>query len=162
MDLQELIAQFDQHESAIPLTEIEAALYQLDLSCDLSEFTKFSPDRFQRNPVHSGPAYQMVLLCWRAGQSSPIHDHRGSGCGVIVISGTASEQFYEFKEGRAVKGKTRELKTGEVMTSEDTDIHRVWNGDPEKDLVTLHVYSPPLVSMTFYSEEALGTFDPAI
>jgi hypothetical protein len=47
---------------------------------------------------------------------------------------------------------SRDLSPGSVMGSEDTDIHQVSNlqlGDA--DLVTLHVYSPPLLWMGTYS-----------
>ena len=47
---------------------------------------------------------------------------------------------------------SREKQAGDVIGSEDTDIHQVSNLQPAPaNLITLHVYSPPLVTMGTYS-----------
>src|SRR5213078_3412752 len=58
---------------------------------DVAEYLVFRPDRYVRNLLHAGPAYQALVLCWRNGQRSPIHNHRGSNCGVKVLRGVATE-----------------------------------------------------------------------
>src|SRR5262245_5063179 len=61
---------------------------------DLTRYLTYNPERYVRNRVHDGPAYQALLLCWRNGQRSPIHNHRGSNCGVKVLSGVATETIF--------------------------------------------------------------------
>ena len=47
---------------------------------------------------------------------------------------------------------SRDLAPGSVLASEDIDIHQVSNlQDGGAELVTLHVYSPPLLVMGTYS-----------
>ena len=61
---------------------------------DLAAYLIFRPERYVRNLLHAGPAYQALVLCWRNGQRSPIHNHRGSNCGVKVFRGVATETVF--------------------------------------------------------------------
>ncbi|MBK8271190.1 MAG: hypothetical protein IPK83_23895 [Planctomycetes bacterium] len=60
--------------------------------------------------------------------------------------------------------RPRELREGQVCGSQDADIHQISNLQPgSADLVTLHVYSPPLMVMGTYSllDQSVGEFaDP--
>jgi cysteine dioxygenase len=103
--------------------------------------------------MHEGSVYHALVLCWRAGQRSPIHDHRGSSCGVRVIEGVATETGFErTSEGLIYPTHTRSLETGAVCGSYDDGIHQVSNLQPAgRNLITLHIYSPPLLRMGMYS-----------
>jgi cysteine dioxygenase len=133
------------------LTE-ELSGFDIDLD-DLSEHLHFSNAAYKRNLVRAGPNYHAWLLCWKNGQRSPIHDHSGSACVVRVLRGTLTETLFEVAPNGHVKATfSRDLAEGSLLGSEDTDIHQVSNlqaGDA--DLVTLHVYSPPLHRMNTFS-----------
>ena len=103
--------------------------------------------------MHAGPAYHAWILCWRAGQRSPIHDHRGSSCGVRVISGEATETAFEMtEEGHVFATRTKKLSEGFTCATQDMDIHQLSNlQSAGRDLITLHIYSPPLLVMGQYS-----------
>ena len=149
-----LFRYLDSLEGRAPLTDLVAELQRLpaDLS-ELKEFMRFSRQSYARNLVRWGEWYQALVLCWRNGQRSPIHDHVGSSCGVRVVRGVMTETLFEFAPNQHVKAVcSRDFQLGAVIGSEDTDMHQVSNlqaGDA--DLVTLHVYSPPLVRMGTYS-----------
>ena len=52
---------------------------------------------------------------------------------------------------------------GEMAVMRDSEIHQVSNLQAKgKDLVSLHIYSPPLLRMDTYSltDEAIGEFIP--
>jgi cysteine dioxygenase len=72
---------------------------------------------------------------------------------VRVLRGTATETTFVFAPNGLVKASgSRDLPVGSVMATQDQDMHQVSNlqaGDAE--LVTLHVYSPPLWLMGTYS-----------
>lgn len=141
---------------------IENCSFSLD---DVGTFSRFHPDHYLRNLLHDGPSYHALVLCWRNGQRSPIHDHRGSGCAVKVLSGEAIETRYErAPNGMAYPVSSRVLTAGSACYSEDADIHQVSNLQAQgADLVTLHLYSPPLFRMNVYSlygETVRDFFDP--
>ena len=120
---------------------------------DLTSYLIFSPARYVRNRVHDGPAYQALVLCWRNGQRSPIHNHRGSHCGVKVLQGVATETvFTRAPNGLVLPVESRHLPPGRTCASADEDIHQVSNLQAGgADLVTLHIYSPPLLRMEVFS-----------
>jgi cysteine dioxygenase len=129
-------------------------LKALDITCDeVRDYLLFSEKSYARNLIRKGPWYYLLALCWKNGQRSPIHDHAGSSCGVRVLRGVMTETTFAFAPNGHVKAiASRDLPAGGVAASQDDDMHQVSNlqaGDA--DLVTLHVYSPPLLVMGTYS-----------
>ena len=152
--LDEFFAFMDRYPERVPLDELERKLRELDITYDdVREYARFADDGYQRNLMHEGPGYHALVLCWKNGQRSPIHDHRGSSCGVRVLKGIATETLFTLgTDGLVSPTTTRELPEGAVCGSQDDDIHQVSNLQPgDADLVTLHVYSPPLYVMDTYS-----------
>ena len=89
------LAELDQYPGRIPLAALSDWLARTELTLeDVRPFLRFSPDHYVRNLMYAGPGYQALVLCWRSGQRSPIHDHTGSSCGVKVISGVATETTF--------------------------------------------------------------------
>ena len=152
--LEALFTYLDRLTGRAPLGELTAEMAGLEIDCALlATFIRFSDRGYARNLVRAGPWYNALVLCWKNGQRSPIHDHKGSSCGVRVLRGTLTETLFELTPNGHVKATfSRDLLPGGVIGSEDTDIHQISNlqlGDA--DLVTLHVYSPPLLWMGTYS-----------
>ncbi|HEY3242315.1 MAG TPA: cysteine dioxygenase family protein [Phycisphaerae bacterium] len=144
----------DRYSGRVPLDELRTRLEDLDISLDdVQPWLRFGTARYQRNLMHAGSAYHALIICWRSGQRSPIHDHRGSSCGVRILQGVATETLFEKKENGLVYATfSRELAEGSVCGSQDDDIHQMSNLQPAgHDLVTLHIYSPPLLVMGTYS-----------
>jgi len=158
MALAELLRRFDAVPGRIPLGTLESALRDLSIKLDdVRPHLIFGTDTYRRNLVHAGPGYQALVLCWRNGQRSPIHDHAGSSCGVRVLAGEAVETvFKRTRAGMVYAVRSHAHAPGSVCATQDSDIHQVSNlADDGGDLVTLHVYSPPLLNMGTYS-----LFDP--
>lgn len=155
--LADYFRELDQFEQRVPRTFLEEWLREDAMPLHrLREFARFHSEHYVRNLVHSGPAYHVLLLCWRNGQRSPIHDHIGSGCGVKVMEGTATETVFErAPNGMIFATGSRFLDEGTVCATEDSDIHQISNLEAVGDLLTLHVYSPPLMRMNVYSLDDL-------
>lgn len=152
--LRRLFRRFDESQEPLSLPLLSDALQDLTIERqDVADWVRFHPDHYVRNLIHAGPAYHALLLCWGPGQRSPIHDHTGSACAVRVICGTATETFFQRSaSGMIYATRSRFLQSGEICVSEDSDIHQVSNLEPDGcELVTLHIYSPPLLSMNVYS-----------
>jgi len=147
-------AALDRLNGQLPLPVIMDWLCEELLTLkDLSSYLIFNPERYVRNRVHDGPVYQALVLCWRNGQRSPIHNHRGSHCGVKVLRGIATETlFTRAANGLVLPVTSRDLTPGHTCASADDDIHQVSNLQAGGlDLVTLHIYSPPLLRMEMFS-----------
>lgn len=136
------------------LADLKRVVAELDVDAgDVVEFIRFSDRAYTRNLVRGGEWYHVLVLCWKNGQRSPIHDHAGSTCAVRVLRGTLTETLFEFAPHRHVKAVfSRDFGPGSVLGSQDEDMHQVSNlQEGTLDLVTLHVYSPPLLNMRTYS-----------
>jgi cysteine dioxygenase len=153
--LESVFADLDRVEMGrLPLPLILDWLDRSGLTADdLANYLVFGRDRYVRNLVHAGPAYQALVLCWRNGQRSPIHNHRGSNCGVKVLHGVATESLFgKAPNGMVVAGGSHDLPPGHTCASADDDVHQLSNLQAGgADLITLHVYSPPLLRMDMFS-----------
>jgi cysteine dioxygenase len=152
--LQALFDRLDRLEGRATLEDLASELADLNLSCqDVNAFIQFADRGYTRNLVRAGPWYNVLVLCWKNGQRSPIHDHAGSSCAVRVLRGTATETVFDYApNGHVWATGSRAHPPGSVMASQDTDLHQVSNLQPgNADLVTLHIYSPPLLWMGTYS-----------
>jgi cysteine dioxygenase len=133
---------------------LKQELAELDVDWSaLAPHVLYSARTYRRNLVKASRHYNLLVLCWKNGQRSPIHDHKGSSCAVRVLRGAMTETLFEFApNGLVVPILSRDMPAGSVVGSADTDMHQVSNLQADDaDLVTLHVYSPPLLVMGTYS-----------
>lgn len=119
---------------------------------DISPSCVFGQKGYRRNTIRKTEWYELLALCWRSADRTPIHDHRGVSCAFKVIEGTGTEiRFRETPSGLICPAATIEMQPGYVCAAEDSDIHEVANMQaPGVDLITLHIYSPPIKSMNVY------------
>ena len=120
---------------------------------DIEPFCIFGTRGYKRNTISASPWFELLALCWRSGQCSTIHDHAGSSCAFRVIEGQGTEiRFQQTPSGLLCPAVATEMNPGYICAAEDSDIHQVANMQaPGKDLITLHIYSPPIKRMTTYT-----------
>jgi len=162
-----LIQYLNSLKARAPLEALEQHLRRLDITIeDVAGFVRFDNDHYLRNLVSGGEWYHLLVICWHSGQRSPIHNHAESTCGLKVLKGVVTETKFEMGPCGLVKATySRDLPIGEVAASQDADMHQVSNLQVEgMDLVTLHIYSPPLLRMKTYSlvDRSTGEFRPEI
>ena len=134
--------------------EINALLAGVEVGADeLRPYVGFKEGTYARHRVHLGEHAELLVLCWRPGQRTPIHDHAGSFGAVRVLRGVMWETIFEMggdEEGLRY-GSAREWMPGRVTGADVPDIHQLGNPDVSgQDLVTLHLYAPPLTSLNVY------------
>lgn len=162
-----LIEFLDGLTERAPVEALRSHLASLDVTVgDIADFVRFSEHRYLRNLVHQGKWYHVLALCWKSGQRSPIHNHAGSTCGLRILRGVATETVFETTPSGLIKAVTStDMGEKGVACTQDADIHQVSNLQSEgDDLVTLHIYSPPLLRMDTYSliDRTVGEFRPMV
>jgi cysteine dioxygenase len=117
---------------------------------DLDAFVRFREAGYFHQPIAEERHFEVGCIGWRVGHASPIHDHRGSACCVQVIEGVLTNtDFMETASGELVVSSVMRLTAGGLFVRSDRQAHRVSNDDPaEGELISLHVYSPPLRPLT--------------
>jgi cysteine dioxygenase len=152
--LQPLIDYLDRLTARASIERLSALLNETAVTLDdLREFVEFAPDHYQRNLVCLGEWYEILVICWLSGQRSPIHNHAQSTCGLKVLSGVCSETVFDHAPcGQVVARHTTHATEGHICATQDADTHQVSNLQPAgQNLVTLHIYSPPLRAMERFS-----------
>jgi predicted metal-dependent enzyme (double-stranded beta helix superfamily) len=131
---------------------------RLRLSGDLiGNRIAFARDTYSRNLVCRTPFFELLVLCWRPGQESTIHDHAGSLNAIGVRSGELTSRLFLPAEG-VTPGSGPVEMTSEDRLGPDDDpigvdrggIHQLANAS-RVDLVTVHVYAPALMDLNVYS-----------
>ena len=149
----ELVAKLQNQTTPPNLEEINDWLSRVDIKdADLEPSLGFKEGIYWRHRVCRNESTEMLVICWRPGQKTPIHDHNGSHGVVRVQKGLMWETMFTYDDQRGLCYKSaRECPTGEVTGAGVPDIHQL--GNPEvsgQDLVTIHVYAPPLGVLKTY------------
>ena len=93
------------------LDELDARLSSLEVNVDaLEDCIGYSEDGYQRNVIKKNEHYELVAICWTPGQDTPIHDHTGSDCAFLIVSGVSTETVYETNE----EGLATQYQTGDT------------------------------------------------
>ncbi len=151
-NLANMVDWLDSIDSRPGLSELGTRLESMQINLEaLKDHIGYTEERsYQRNIIKKTEHYEMVAITWRAGQDTPIHDHKGSDCAFLIVEGTSTETIYELNEdNRAVPSHVRHYAPGEVCAADEPDIHRISN-DTDGDLINLHVYTPPLSGFGIY------------
>ncbi len=149
----ELIELLNSQSSPPTLEELNSWLSNVEISqLDLEPYVGFKEGNYWRHRVCRNEAVEMLVICWRPAQKTPIHDHNGSHGVVRVQQGLMWETMFTYDEKVGLRYKSgRECPTGEVTGAGVPDIHQL--GNPEisgQDLITVHVYAPPLGVLKTY------------
>lgn len=124
---------------------------------DWQRFLRFDPEIYTRNLVARNEHFEMLVLCWSAGQESPIHDHAGQNCFMAVLQGRIEELQYAVPtpgaQGRLRRTGQRVFEPGQVAYIHDRiALHKVRPAGGEA-AVSLHLYARPIDTCQVYDEE---------
>jgi cysteine dioxygenase len=153
LSFQALVQQLKALTSPPTLEELNSWLASADISVeDLRPYIGFKDGNYWRHRVCRNQAVEMLVLCWRPGHKTPIHDHNGSHGVVKVHAGVLSESIFTYDEIRGLSFLSgRSCQVGEITGAGVPDIHRLENAeDSGQDLITIHVYAPPLGVLKTY------------
>jgi hypothetical protein len=94
---------------------------------------------------------EIWAIHWPQGQGLELHDHGGSAGALWVVAGSLEEHYLEQRRTLA----HRSIGAGAGAAFGPAYIHDVVNLQAEP-ATSVHAYSPPMASMTFYRQEAQG------
>lgn len=117
----------------------------------------WSTARYTRNLIARRDDFELLLLCWGAGQESPIHNHEDQSCWMAVLEGEIEEVQYAFpepgKRGPLTTLRSRVYPPAEVaFIRDEIGLHLV-RGHGGRPAVSLHVYAAPYEACNMYCPE---------
>lgn len=163
--LSSLIDKLSALEKVPSLVQLHEWLGEASIDADeLQPIRRFKEATYARHRLMKNEHAELLMLCWRPGQRTPIHDHNGSLGAVLVCEGVLWETLFELNDERELYYRSAcEWRAGEVTGADVPDIHQL--GNPEvsgQDLVTLHIYAPPLGVLNTYriGSAEVGHYSP--
>lgn len=139
-----------------PASTLAHLVERLELSPDVVESAmRFDPAGYTRTLLRRTAELDLLVLCWLPEQHSPIHDHAGSRGVVRVYSGVLTSRTFTAvgphsrRLARLRRGGEAQVAAPGVAAVDLGGIHQLANLT-STNLVTVHVYSPPLTVMNAY------------
>jgi quercetin dioxygenase-like cupin family protein len=106
---------------------------------NLQALKEFQENHYARNLVFRSDNVEILVVCWKPGQGSPIHGHGPSDGLMIILEGEITNTTYT-ADGRKI---TTVWSEGDVGHTPVGAQHEVKNTS-DRDVVSLHIYAPPL------------------
>jgi cysteine dioxygenase len=153
LSLGDLVELLQEQRTPPTLDQLNVWLENTDIAPEeMLPYIAFKDGNYWRHRVFRNDSVEMLVLCWRPGQRTPIHDHNGSHGAVMIYDGVLWETTFVFDEARGLCYKAaREYLSGEVTGAGVPDIHQLGNPDVSGlNLITIHIYAPPLGVLKTY------------
>lgn len=160
LSLGELIGMLHGESSVIGTAKMQDFLERLVIPAgEIQGHTAFSDKKYARNLVCKTDRYEIMVMCWNAGQRSSIHDHAGSLGGLKILHGELTESLFEKAPNGMIKSLASvDYSVGDIRVEETSLIHQISNLQGGNGrAISVHIYMPPLVRMNVYSLE-----DPSV
>jgi cysteine dioxygenase len=142
----------------------------------LSPYIMWRDSAYTRNLIYRDDLFEVMVICWVAGQKTPIHTHNGQLGWMAVVQGEILTHHYRYvrcgtPENQHVIGmdclagghgvELERLDTvkcsndGQILTVDKLQtIHQIENADRARaGCVSLHVYSKPIDSCVAFDLE---------
>ncbi|MHC4549576.1 MAG: cysteine dioxygenase [Planctomycetota bacterium] len=111
---------------------------------DLGDHRLFRKECYARNTVLVNEHVELAVICWLPGQSSAVHDHGRSNCLYLIVEGDMFEECFRLgSNGKPEPTVENNFTRGDITIASGDQIHRI-NNRTDSELVTIHIYSPPL------------------
>lgn len=153
MNLRDTIQELDHAAKDMRLPDLRKLIFGFKPQPEeIQPYIHFAEDHYSRNLVYKTPDFEALVLCWRAGQRSPLHDHAKSICAVYVYDGLlCADNYRRLPSGHIRADYSEDFEPGSVMSIQTTEIHQVSNLHDSQHLISIHFYLPPLENNYVYS-----------
>jgi cysteine dioxygenase len=102
-------------------------------------YIQFDETTYKRTPILQTSEYEVILICWKAGQQTPIHDHPSIGCTLKVLKGCLLET--DICPDTLQPLLQRELSASSIGFKQGSNpLHTL---KALEDSISLHLYQPP-------------------
>ncbi len=120
---------------------------------EFERYYSWNDDNYARNVLARNDSFEVLLVCWEKGQSSPIHDFNAQEAWIHPIQGMLREECYKINvsDDRLERVSNVLLGSDEFSYMNQIGIHRYSNAYDGRT-VSLNVYRKPVASWQVYDE----------
>ncbi|MEO9484340.1 MAG: cysteine dioxygenase family protein [Ekhidna sp.] len=121
---------------------------------EFERYYSWSDDKYARNVLARNEDFEVLLVCWEKGQSSPIHDFNAQEAWVHPIEGMLREECFKINvdDDRLEKVSNVLLGTDEFSYMKQVGIHRYSNAYSARS-VSLNIYRKPVTEWRVYDTD---------
>jgi hypothetical protein len=156
----------DQFRPRVPpartLSPIELIEFTRNVAAEVASgqypFIDFDPDARWHQRIYRDRSVDTWLISWLPSQGTQLHDHGGSAGAFTVVSGELAEAVYNRRADGTGHLREHVRLPGSSVGFDPRYMHDVRNLSAAP-AVSVHSYSRPLTSMTYYDLEA-GSLSP--
>jgi cysteine dioxygenase len=143
---------------------------------ELKPYVNFRDEYYTRNLVYRDALFEVMVICWKSGQKTPIHTHNGQLGWMTIPQGEVAVHNYKYVAcncpekqnvvGLDCLGGASHIELERLTTEVCSDhsgvstvdklqsIHQIENADPSRSgVISLHVYSLPFDSCISFDLE---------
>ena len=96
-------------------------------------------DSYGRKMVHDGGFFEVMVMCWKPGDYSAIHDHGEAEFGVVKVFGDTEHAAYKIVNQKLITLGRTIIEAGTTLEVAPALIHQMGNpGD--SNFFSLHIY----------------------
>jgi cysteine dioxygenase len=137
--------------------------YSTQNNKDWKQFELFSDLHYTRNLVFANEHYELMVICWKSGQGSRIHNHANSHCWMTILHGQMIEEIFKLIDPNVTptslpagdcpkleKLSCRKHGVGDVGYINDSMGLHVMRTCELHDGISLHLYAPPITNVRIF------------
>ncbi len=132
-------------------------------SQDLQPYCNWNQRHYTRTCIHRNDQFELLVICYEAGQRTSIHDYDSQTAWIQVVMGdVVEERFTSGPHGGLDRITALQLLPGQVDSIPTGQaIHRFINNGPGR-AITLNLYAKPMNKWRVYDERTgLSSIAPA-
>ena len=124
---------------------------------ELEPYMFWDNECYTRNCISHSDSYELLVLCWKAGQSTSIHGHNNQECFVKVVKGSFLEVQYNWDEksnSMIEIGRKVLSKNDDTSIDKEAIYHSLTSMDNEKT-ISIHLYVGPINQCEVFKDESI-------
>jgi cysteine dioxygenase len=128
----------------------------------ITRYFFWRPEFYTRNLIYKDDRFEMLAVCWEAGQQSVIHNHANQKCWMTVPVGKLRGQNFAIVEEDTGRSYCKLRKTDTFELSDclsvkvelEQPIHQILNlAEYGERAVSIHIYSKPFDRCLAYCQD---------
>lgn len=110
------------------------------ISCDWFEHIKFNDSSYNKIYLFRSAQFDLILICWKKGQCTKVHDHPRQGCLMKILKGQLTENIFVKNDHEIIFQSSKSLMVNDLaFQSKDIVLHQII---ADMDSISLHIYAP--------------------
>ncbi len=105
-----------------------------------ADFDHSPTDSYGRKMIFQGGHFEIMVMSWRPGDFSAIHDHGSTQWGAVKVFGPAEHATFRLQDRTVRTLKRWRMRKGDVVGVAHDLLHQMGNPTTDQSFISLHVY----------------------